>query len=102
MDITSTKSFTMPAKNVTVSVTFKAKTPVVTYEPGDVNNDGSVNAKDKAILNRYLAGWAGYDKQILSWEAADINKDKNVDAKDKAILNRKLAGWKGYDSYFVN
>ena len=67
---------------------------------GDVNDDEQVNAKDKAILNRYLAGWEGYELKILNWDAADINKDGSVTAKDKAILNRYLAGWKGYDEYF--
>ena len=67
---------------------------------GDVNGDGKVTAIDKAILNRYLAGWKGYDERIADWDAADINKDGNVDAKDKAILNRYLAGWQGYDQYF--
>ena len=32
------------------------------YKKGDVNADGSVTAKDKAILNRYLAGWEGYNE----------------------------------------
>ena len=74
--------------------------PVLTDLAGDVNADGYVNATDKAILNRYLAGWKGYNKKILNWEAADINKDGDVTAQDKAILNRYLAGWKGYDQYF--
>ena len=94
-DITSEKSFVMPENNVSVNVSFKHK-----YLTGDVNMDGKVNAKDKAILNRYLAGWAGYDAQILSWNAADIDKSGKVNAKDKAILNRYLAGWTGYDAYF--
>ena len=67
---------------------------------GDVNADGLVTAKDKAILNRYLAGWAGYEAQILSRDAADINGDGKITATDKAILNRYLAGWDGYDEYF--
>ena len=68
--------------------------------PGDINNDGNVNAMDKAILNRYLAGWEGYAERILNWDAADIDRSGNVDGKDKAILNRYLAGWEGYDKYF--
>ena len=94
-DITDTKSFTMPECDVSVEVTFKHK-----YLIGDINVDGKVNAKDKAILNRYLAGWKDYDKQIKDWDAADINRDEKINAKDKAILNRYLAGWKGYDKYF--
>ena len=67
---------------------------------GDVNGDGKINAKDKAILNRYLAGWEGYAEMIINWDAVDINKDGKVNAKDKAILNRYLAGWEGYSEYF--
>ena len=73
-----------------------------TGKKGDVNNDGNVNSVDKAILNRYLAGWEGYKEKILNWDAADINNDTNVNSVDKAILNRYLAGWEGYDSYFAN
>ena len=69
---------------------------------GDVNSDGVLNATDKAILNRYLAGWEGYEERILDWDAADINRDTKVNSLDKAILNRYLAGWEGYDSYFAN
>ena len=67
---------------------------------GDVDDSGSVNATDKAILNRYLAGWDGYAAKILNWDAADIDGKDGVNAKDKAILNRYLAGWSGYDEYF--
>ena len=67
---------------------------------GDVNADGSVNATDKAILNRYLAGWKGYDAKILNWDAADIDGKDGVTATDKAILNRHLASWQGYAKYF--
>ena len=87
------------SKTITLNFTVIGSTPT-THRPGDVNDDGIVNAKDKAILNRYLAGWEGYDAMILNWDAADINKDRTVNAKDKAILNRYLAGWEGYESYF--
>ena len=70
------------------------------YKTGDVNDDGAVNAQDKAILNRYLAGWDGYKAKILNMEAADIDGKDGVNAKDKAILNRYLAGWNGYNEYF--
>ena len=72
----------------------------VEFKIGDVNNDNQVNSVDKAILNRYLAGWEGYKAKILNWDAADINKDTTVNSVDKAILNRYLAGWEGYDKYF--
>ena len=43
----------------TVEVTTKDGT-VKNVLKGDVNGDGSVNAKDRAYLVRYLAGWSGY------------------------------------------
>ncbi len=70
------------------------------FKIGDVNMDGNVTAKDRMILVRYLAGWDGYDKQILSWDAADIDQNGSVTAKDRMILVRYLAGWDGYDEYF--
>ena len=67
---------------------------------GDADGDGDLDARDKAILNRYLAGWDGYKEQIVNTAAMDFDGDGNVNAKDKAILNRFLAGWDGYDKYF--
>ena len=68
--------------------------------PGDVNADGKVDATDRMILARFLAGWEGYDAKIKNMEAADLNGNKEVDAADRMILARYLAGWTGYDQYF--
>ncbi len=68
--------------------------------PGDVNADNSVDATDRMILARYLAGWEGYKDKIKSIDAADIDCNGVVEAKDRVILARKLAGWEGYDQYF--
>ena len=70
------------------------------YVIGDLNADGDVDATDRMILARYLAGWEGYGDRILSMDAADIDRDGDVNAKDRMILARKLAGWTGYDTYF--
>ena len=67
---------------------------------GDVNVDGDVDATDRMILARYLAGWEGYEEKIKSKEAADIDGNGAVEAKDRVILARYLAGWDGYDQYF--
>ncbi len=67
---------------------------------GDVNADGLVDATDRMILARYLAGWEGYADRILSMDAADIDGSGAVEAADRVILARYLAGWKGYESYF--
>ncbi|MBR4185536.1 MAG: hypothetical protein IKQ87_07195 [Clostridia bacterium] len=67
---------------------------------GDVNADGKVDATDRMILARYLAGWEGYKAKIKNMKAADIDGDGSVTATDRMILARKLAGWSGYDRYF--
>ncbi len=69
--------------------------------PGDVDGSGTVDATDRMILSRYLAGWEGYKEKIKSLDAADIDRSGKVEAKDRMILARYLAGWEGYDSYFV-
>ena len=75
--------------------------PVSEHVVGDINADGEINATDRMILARYLAGWEGYEEKIKSMEAADIDGDGEVTAKDRMILARKLAGWEGYDQYFT-
>lgn len=74
---------------------------VPVYKTGDADGDGKVNAIDRMILSRYLAGWAGVAEQIKDLNALDINKDGKVNAKDRMILARYLADWgEPYDSYF--
>ena len=68
---------------------------------GDVNIDKNVNNRDAMILDRYVAGWAGYDKNIKSMDLADMNRDKNVNNRDAMILDRYVAGWEGYDKYII-
>ena len=60
---------------------------------GDVNNDGSVNAKDRAYLARAVALWEGYTVDV---KTADLNNDGVVNAKDRAILARHVAKWADY------
>lgn len=62
---------------------------------GDVDGDGEVSARDRAILTRYLADWEGYADQI-DLKAADVNGDGSVDTRDRAILTRYLADWEDY------
>ena len=68
--------------------------------PGDVNDDGEVDATDRMILSRYLAKWDGYAAKIKSMDAADIDRNGLVEAKDRMILARYLAKWDGYSQYF--
>jgi hypothetical protein len=51
--------------------------------PGDINNDGTVNAADLSLL---LGAWGA------SGGAADLNGDATVGAADLALL---LGGWTG-------
>ena len=58
--------------------------------PGDVNEDGSVDLKDVVIMSRALAG--GWDL-YLNENNADVNKDSFFDLKDVTLVRRYLAGW---------
>jgi hypothetical protein len=72
-------------------LTFKIVNPSVRY--GDVNDDGSVDPLDVAILSRYVANWPGYS---VNEAAADVNIDGSIDPLDAAILARHVANWPGY------
>ena len=60
---------------------------------GDLNGDGTVDAKDVTYLRRALAKWQGY---TIDRTAGDLNGDGTVDAKDVTYLRRALAKWQGY------
>ena len=62
------------------------------YIPGDVNEDGELNALDVNLLRRYIVG--GYDVTIHLL-AADVNTDGEIDAQDVNNIRRYIAG--GYD-----
>lgn len=57
--------------------------------PGDVNDDGTVNAKDASALAKRLAGWS----VEINEANADTNADGTVNAKDLSLLLKYLAGW---------
>ena len=61
--------------------------PDITY--GDANGDGSVNARDAALLQQYIAGWDA----TLDEASADANGDGSVNARDVAMLQQYIAGW---------
>ena len=69
------------------------------YWIGDVNADGAVKNRDALILDRYIAGWKDYDKQIKNWDAADMNRDGQIKNRDALMLDRYIAGWKDYQKY---
>ena len=57
--------------------------------PGDVNGDGTVDAKDVTVLQRYVNNWS---VTILP-ENADVNGDGTADAKDVTLIRRYVNGW---------
>ncbi len=59
------------------------------FEPGDVNGDGRVNARDARVLLRAIAG---LDDELPDPAVADLNKDGRVNARDARALLRSIAG----------
>ncbi len=59
---------------------------VLLAPPGDVNNDGTINAIDYALLKKYLI-----DQSIsINTSNADMNFDRVIDALDLAALKKFL------------
>ena len=56
---------------------------------GDVNGDGTVNAKDVSALMKHFAGW----NVTVDPLTADFDGDENVVMKDVSALLKYLAGW---------
>lgn len=56
---------------------------------GDANGDDSVNARDAALLQQFVAGW----DVIVNETSADANGDGSVNARDAALLQQYVAGW---------
>ena len=73
--------------------------PASEVSRGDLNGDGEVTNRDAMILDRYVAGWNGYEKNIKDMNAADLNGDGEVTNRDAMILDRYVAGWRGYAKY---
>ncbi len=65
------------------------------YDKGDVNGDGTIDAKDRMFITRHIAKWQGYESIIKT--AADVNSDGLIDAKDRMVLTRHIAKWIGYE-----
>ena len=65
---------------------------VASGKPGDLNGDGSINAKDVVLLMRGITGGYGVE---LSDSGADLNRDDSVNVKDAVTLMRYLAGGYG-------
>lgn len=69
---------------------------------GDADMNGKVNSIDLAYLQRYLAGWEGYDSVKVDVSVTDINGDGAVNTVDATILARHIAKWIGYETLASN
>ncbi len=58
-----------------------------TYEAGDVNDDGALNALDAHALKAFVAGYDVY----VNADAADLNADNCANARDGLIFKAVLA-----------
>ena len=58
----------------------------------DINNDGSINDSDRAILNNIVYNGAIYDDETM--ERADLNRDRNIDEEDLRLLNTYILNGK--------
>ena len=84
-------------ENVYVKFTFTCAAPPASgYIVGDVNGSGEVDNRDAMILDRFVAGWDGYEARITNIDAADMDRKGTVDNRDAMILDRVAAGWVGY------
>lgn len=57
-----------------------------TYTPGDINNDGAINAVDSNLMKRVVGG------QAAANPACDLDGDGKVLPTDANLLARKLSG----------
>jgi len=65
------------------------------FIPGDLNEDGIVDATDLLMLRQFLAGHFVYNPiegPMRSSKAADINQDGTIDDQDVRLLTEILAG----------
>ncbi len=67
---------------------------VLTYTPGDVNDDGKITTTDVAALRRYIAG--GYNVTIQE-SAGDVNDDGKYTTTDVVFIRRYIAGGYGVE-----
>ena len=84
-----------------VHVGYQPEVEPVTVMKGDLNDDKQVNNRDAIIMDRFVAGWDGYESKIVDMKAADLNNDEQVNNRDAMIMDRYVAGWEGYAKYFA-
>ena len=90
---------------VSIPLSYVVGAETTSYTPGDVNEDGEVNAFDRTAISRYVAKWDGYGPEALgrnkvNISAADVYTagGAGVNALDRTILARHVAKWAGYET----
>lgn len=68
---------------------------VIDYTPGDVNEDGQINATDCVYIRRYITG--GYNLNVFSEAAADVNADGKINSTDIVLIRRYIVDGCKYD-----
>ena len=64
--------------------------PSLAYKPGDVNENGEIDANDYLLLKRAYFGT--YELSKTQTLAADLNNNKIIDTRDYALLKRAVLG----------
>ena len=64
----------------------------LSYIPGDVNGDETIDIADVILIRRYITG--GYGVEVPE-NAADVNKDGVVDIADVILIRRYITGGYG-------
>ena len=75
---------------------------VLSYIPGDVNEDSLVSLMDATITRRYASSWTlneifpGELNPRINLQAADVNVDGLISLMDATIIRRHASGWEDY------
>lgn len=68
---------------------------VINYQPGDITDDGRVNARDLVRLSQYISDGCktdpeGYNAEVVA-DACDVNGDGRVNARDLIKLSQYIS-----------
>ena len=99
----SPKPLSGESDNALFSNSLSNKNPVDTSpHPGDLDDNGVVNAEDLALLEDFLAdNITGGQVPVVA--NADVNGDGAVDARDTNVLMRKVtSGYSAGDLYAID
>ena len=68
---------------------------VISYAPGDVNDDGRINARDLVRMSQYISDGCtvdpdGYNAEVIA-DACDVNGDGRINARDLVRLSQYVS-----------